>query len=224
VSSLAAHDPLRPPSAVTTERDGVAVVAHYGSVSAELAVSTKTAGLVDRSGIRQLTIHGPQALVDRVLAALVPRGGPGAGRAACVGGTWCCRVTGTRAVIAAGPSAVGRWRQVAGRAIAMAGLDVKVDQPAGAAALSLVGPRAAQIATAVGFTADLTPGDVAAGAIAGSPVILVRETTDHFLLLFERGHPNAVWQALWDAGHELGLAPVGNEALELLQASHRPLD
>ena len=60
--------------------------------------------------------------------------------------------------------------------------------------------------------------------MAGSPVTLVREPGDHFLLLFERGHPNEVWQALWDAGHALGLAPVGNAALELLQASHRPLE
>jgi len=52
----------------------------------------------------------------------------------------------------------------------------------------------------------------------------VREDGDHYLLLFEHGHPNAVWQALWDAGHDLGLAPVGNEALELLQAAHRPID
>ena len=53
---------------------------------------------------------------------------------------------------------------------------------------------------------------------------MVREDGDHYLLLFEQGHPNAVWQALWDAGHEFGLAPVGNEALELLQAAHRSID
>jgi glycine cleavage system aminomethyltransferase T len=51
---------------------------------------------------------------------------------------------------------------------------------------------------------------------------VVREDGDHFLLLFERGHPNAVWQALWEAGRDYGLAPVGNEALELLHAAHRP--
>jgi glycine cleavage system aminomethyltransferase T len=222
VASLAAYDPLRPPSAVTTERDGVPVVAHYGSVSAELAASTKAAGLVDRSGIRQLAIRGQEALVDRVLAALVPGGGPGPGRAVSVGGTWCCRVTGDKAVVAGGPTSVGRWRQVAARAIATAGLDVELGQPAGAAALSLIGPRAARIAAAAGLGAELDVGEVAAGAVAGSPVVLARETADHFLLLFEAGHPNEVWQALWDAGHALGLAPVGNEALELLQASHRP--
>ena len=52
---------------------------------------------------------------------------------------------------------------------------------------------------------------------------VVREDGDHFLLLFERGTRTVVLQALWEAGHEHGLAPVGNEALELLQAAHRPI-
>jgi glycine cleavage system aminomethyltransferase T len=67
-------------------------------------------------------------------------------------------------------------------------------------------------------------GEVAEATLAGSPVSVVREDGDHYLLLFEHGHPTAVWQVLWDAGHEHGLAPVGNEALELLQAAHRPID
>ena len=103
-----------------TDRDGVPVVAHYGSVSAEIAVTTKAAGLVDRSGVRQLAIAGEDPLVDQVLAAAVPGGGPGAGRAAAVAGTWCCRVTGSRAIVAGGTRAIGRWRQVASRTIASA--------------------------------------------------------------------------------------------------------
>ena len=158
VTSIAAHDPLRPPGAVMTERDGVPVVAHYGSVSAEIAVTTKAAGLVDRSGMRQLAIAGEDALVDRVLAAAVPGGGPGAGRAASVAGTWCCRVTGRRAIVAGGPRAIGRWRQVAARAIATAGLDVRLDGLSGAAALSLVGPRAERIALAAGLPAAVGVG------------------------------------------------------------------
>ena len=56
-----AYDPLRPPGAVMVQRDGVAVVGHYGSVSAEIAVCTKAAGLIDRSAIRQLALIGPDA-------------------------------------------------------------------------------------------------------------------------------------------------------------------
>ena len=206
-----AYDPLRPPGAVMVQRDGLPVVGHYGSVATEIAVCTKAAGLVDRSNVRQLAISGAEALLDHVLAAAAPDGAPSPGRARCIAGTWCCRATARRAIVAGGPGAITRWRQVTSRAISTAGLAVTAELLADSAALSLVGPRSTRIMDA-------------AGLLAGSPLNVVLEDGDHYLLLFEHGHPNAVWQALWDAGHDLGLAPVGNEALELLQAAHRPID
>jgi glycine cleavage system aminomethyltransferase T len=219
-----AYDPLRPPGAVMVQRDGLPVVGHYGSVASEIAVCTKAAGLVERSSIRQLAISGPDALLDHVLLAAVPAGAPSPGRAVCIAGTWCARTTARRAVVAGGPGAVARWRQVASRAISTAGLAVSVEPLVDSAALSLLGPRATAVALAAGLPAELGVGDVADGTLAGSPVNVVREDGDHFLLLFEQGHPTVVWQALWEAGHAYGLAPVGNEALELLQAAHRPID
>ena len=218
------YDPLRPPGAVMVQRDGVEVVGHYGSVSAEIAVSTKAAGLIDRSGIRQLALTGPAAQLEHVLDAAAPGRVPGTGEAVCVGGTWCCRSSERRAIVAGGPSAIARWRQVESRAISTAGLAVTVEQLPDSAALSLVGPRSARIVEAAGLPADLALGAVGDGRLAGSPVTVVREDGDHFLLLFEHGHPSAVWQALLQAGQEHGLAPVGNVALELLQAAHRPPD
>jgi glycine cleavage system aminomethyltransferase T len=223
VSVETAYDPLRPPGAVLVQRDGLPVVGHYGSVAAEIAVSTKAAGLVDRSSLRQLAITGPEALVDHVLATAVPDGAPAPGRAVCVAGTWCSRATARRAIVAGGPSAVARWRQVASRAISTAGLAVEIELLVDAAALSLVGPRSTRIVAAAGLPGELSVGEVADGTLAGAPVDVVCEDHDHYLLLFGQGHPPAVWQALWEAGHEHGLAPVGNEALELLQAAtHRP--
>ena len=219
-----AYDPLRPPGAVMVQRDGLPVVGHYGSVSAEIAVCTKAAGLVDRSSVRQLAIVGPETLVDHVLAAAMPDGAPSPGRALRMAGTWCCRTTAGRAIVAGGPSAVTRWRQVASRAISTAGLAVTTELLVGSAALSLVGPRSARIVLGAGLPADLGVGEVADATLAGSAVTVVREDGDNFLLLFEHGHPTAVWQALWEAGREYGLAPVGNEALELLQAAHRPIE
>ena len=216
-----AYDPLRPPGAVMVQRDGLPVVGHYGSVAAEIAVCTKAAGLVDRSSIRQLAITGPESLLDHVLAAAVPDVAPSPGRAVCIAGTWCCRTTAERAIVAGGPAAVTRWRQVASRAISTAGLAVRAELLEESATLSLAGPRSARIVAAAGLPADLGIGEVADGTLAGSPVTVVREDGDHFLLLFEQGHPSSVWQALWEAGHEFGLAPVGNEALELLQAAQR---
>ncbi|MEA2330342.1 MAG: Aminomethyltransferase folate-binding domain [Thermoleophilaceae bacterium] len=206
------------------QRDGVPVVGHYGSVSAEIAVCTKAAGLVDRSGIRQLAVTGPEPLLDHVLAATVPGTAPASGQARSIAGTWCCRPSARRALIAGGPSAVTRWRRVVSRAISSAGLAVIVEQLPDSAALSLIGPRSARIIEGVGLPSGMAVGGLADGHVAESAVTVVREDGDHFLLLFEQGHPNAVWQALWEAGGEYGLAPVGNEALELLQAAHRPLD
>ncbi len=223
VPAETAYDPLRPPGAVMAQRDGVPVVAHYGSVSAEIAVSTKAAGLVDRSNIRQLAVTGPETMLDHVLAAAISNGVPPAGRALCVGGTWCCRTTARRAIVAGGPSAVARWRQVTARAISTAGLAVTTELLTESAALSLLGPRSARIIGAAGLPAELEVHEVADGELGGSPVTVLREGEDNFLMLFEQGHPNAVWQALCEVGGEYGLAPVGNAALELLQAAHRPL-
>jgi glycine cleavage system aminomethyltransferase T len=208
---------------VMVQRDGLPVIGHYGSVSAEIAVCTKAAGLVDRSALRQLAVTGPEHLLDHVLEAALPDGAPGPGRAVCVASTWCCRTTARRAIVAGGPSAVARWRQVESRAVSSAGLAVGVDLLARATALSLVGPREPRVVAAAGLPADLRILDVADATLAGSPLTLVREDGDSFLLLFERGHPPAVFEALWAAGRDQGLAPVGNEALELLHAAHRPI-
>jgi glycine cleavage system aminomethyltransferase T len=194
--------------------------AHYGSVAAEIAVCTKTAGLVDRSGVRQLAISGPEHLLDHVLEAALPDGAPAPGHAVCIAATWCCRITARRAIVAGAPSAVARWHQVERRAAASAGLDVAIELLPDASALALVGPRAARIAAAAGLPADLRIGEVADATLAGTPLALVREDGDAYLLLFERCHPPEAYEALWDAGREHGLAPVGNDALELLHAAH----
>jgi len=197
--------------------------AHYGSVAAEIAVCTKTAGLVDRSSLRQLAVTGPDHLLDHVLEAALPDGAPGPGRSVSVASTWCCRTSARRAVVAGTASAVQRWRQVESRAISSAGLAVELDLLDGATALELLGPRAPRIVAAAGLPPRLSILDVADATLAGSPLTLVREDGDRFLLLFERGHRRAALDALWAAGREHGLAPVGNEALELLHAAHRPI-
>jgi len=197
--------------------------AHYGSVAAEIAVCTKAAGLVDRSALRQLAVTGPEHMLDHVLEAALPDGAPGPGRAVCVASTWCCRTTARRAIVAGTPSAVERWRQVESRAASSAGLAVEVELLRDATALALVGPRAARVVAAAGLPADLRILEVADLTLEGAPLALIREDGDSFLALFERGHPPAVVEALWAAGREHGLAPVGNEAVELLHAAHRPI-
>ena len=200
-----------------------AAPAHYGSVAAEIAVCTKTAGLVERTSLRQLAVTGPEPLLDHVLQAALPDATPAPGHAVRVASTWCCRTTARRAIVAGAPSAVARWRQVESRVVSSAGLDVQVELLSEAAALTLVGPRAVRIATAAGLPAELPLQGVGDATLGGQPLIVVREEPDRFLALFERGLPPAALEALWAAGREHGLAPVGNEALELLHAAHHPL-
>ncbi len=91
----------------------------------------------------------------------------------------------------------------------------------GASALSLVGPRAARVLERAGLPAGIELHGVSGGVVTGTPVTVVRETADHFLLLLGEGGHAPVWHALLDAGRELGVAPVGNEALDLMQAAAR---
>jgi hypothetical protein len=86
-----------------------------------------------------------------------------------------------------------------------------------------VGPCAALVLDAAGLPYDLEPGESAEGRLAGSRVTVLAEALDWFTLLPERAEPDAVRRALWEAGHGYGLAPVGDEALELLRAAHHSL-
>lgn len=217
--------PAQGNGAVLVERDGVPVVAHYGSVASEIAVCMKAAALVERANLRQLSIAGPEALLGHVLASAVPNAVPKPGHAVCLADTWCARVEAREALVAGAPSALARWRQVASRPIAAGGLAVSTESRDDAAALSVVGPRAARVMAAAGLPSELGPGEVSRGTLAGHELIVVRELADRFLLLLRRGCPPEVWRALSDAGRPFGLAPVGIEAVERLQvaASHPPL-
>jgi glycine cleavage system aminomethyltransferase T len=89
--------------------------------------------------------------------------------------------------------------------------------------LNLVGPRAALVLDAAGLPYDLDPGEAAEGTLDGAPVTVLAEELDRFLVSFEQADPSAVRQAIWEAGQLYGLAPVGEEALELLRAAHHSL-
>lgn len=89
--------------------------------------------------------------------------------------------------------------------------------------LVLIGPHSALVLDAAGLPYDLDQGESAEGLLAGAPVKVSAEALDCFLLLFEHADGVGVRQALWEAGHGYGLAPVGDEALELLRAAHHSL-
>lgn len=225
VAADAGSTPSHGGGAVVLECDGLPLVAHYGSVAAEIAVCMKTAGLVERSNVRQLSIAGPPLLLEHVLSCAVPGGAPKPGRALYVAGTWCVRVGAGQALVGGSSAAVARWRQVASRSIATSGLAVSTRALEEAATLSVVGPRAASVMGAAGLPWDLDVLGVAGAVLGGQPALVVREAADRFLLLLERGCPAQTWRLLTDAGRPFGLAPVGNEAVGRLRvaATHPPL-
>ena len=208
--------------AVLGERHGTPVVAHYGSVAAEIAVGVKAAGLTERWDLHQLAVRGREPLLEHALAGAAGVSVPAPGRAVQVAGTWCCRTAPDRAIVAGPPAAVDRWQRVmrqAGRATG-AGLSVALVREA--AALSIVGPRAAEVLDAAELPGhELADRGVAIGLLAGCRVSVLREDGQRFLLLCAEGCSEAAHAALWRAGSGLGIAHVGCDALDRLLLARR---
>jgi hypothetical protein len=205
--------------AVHVTRDGVDVIAHYGSVAAEIAVCTKAAGLIERPDLEQVRLSGRELFVDHALAAAIADGVPAPGEARCVAGVWACRPAAARAVLAGPPRPIERWRAVMRRAVATTAITIELESPPRAEAVSIIGPRAQAVVEAAGLPAGVATGSVAEGRLGGAPVDLVLEECDRYLLLFADGCSDDAWRQLGMAGRPLGLAHVGQSALDHLRAS-----
>ena len=212
--------PGAPDGAVLALRHGVSVVAHYGSVAAEMAVCRKAAGLVDRRDLVRLDVTGAAPWVDHALARVLGAPAPARGQAARAADLWCCRPATDLAVLVGPPAALARWRAVL-RSAVVAGDHIAYGATGGGTAFaSLVGPRAARVMDAAGLPGDMPVGGVAAPA--GPVSLVVREAEDAFLLGFEAAHAAAARAAIARAGGPFGLSRVGNDALERLRIA-RPL-
>ena len=197
------------------------VVANYGSAAAEIAVCTKAVGLVQRSDLRLLEVAGAESVLEHALAPAIPGAVPAAGEANCVADTWCCRVEPGRALVVGSPGAVDRWRQVVSRAAATTGIAVTAKVLAEADVISIVGPKASTVMSMSSLPVHVAPGAVAEGEISGSPVTVVCEDVDRYLLLFPQGCSGVALDAIGQAGRPVGLARVGHEALSHLRAARR---
>lgn len=192
-------------------------MAHYGSVSAEIAVCLKSVGLVDHSDYGVLELRGDRALLDRALVTRLGDPPLAIGSARRLRNVWYLRLAarrillvGPREALASGP-AIGRGRDRAELQHTDIGRSLMI--------LGIVGPRAPRLVTAVGL-----PGLLAIGAIGsdhGDPgvVALLRESQRRYLVLVSRDRGDAFWARLVEAGKPLGAAFVGYDALALLNAS-----
>ena len=75
--------------ATVAERDGRTVVAHYGSVAAELAVCCRGVGLADRSDRATLELRGTRDEIHRALLELGALGDA----------VWWARLSRTRVIV-----------------------------------------------------------------------------------------------------------------------------
>ncbi len=205
--------------AVHVTRDGVDVIAHYGSVASEIAVCMKAAGLVERTDLDQIELRGRELFLDHALGAAISDGVPVLGAVRCVAGTWCCRPAPGRAQLAGPARAVDRWRAVIRRAVATTAIEVEIDSLPQAEALSIVGPRATAVVSAARLPGGMPAGSVADSTVGRSRVAVVREEQDRYLLLFGDGCSVEAWRALGEAGRPLGLAHVGQSALDHIRAA-----
>jgi glycine cleavage system aminomethyltransferase T len=212
-------DRLRLAGGVMSQREGHAVAAHFGSTATELAVCVKRVGLAVRSDLDALEIGGPEPWLTHFLEEALGGRAPAVDEAVRTAGSWCCRLAADRAIVIGPWSAAARWAGIVRHTIVTGAAVDCTDRSDSAAALTLVGPRAARLLDDAGLEPDLPEGGVRESWFAGSSVLVLREATDRFLLVLDADHAVDAWQELFDAGRALGLSMVGAEALERLAAA-----
>ncbi len=206
-------------SAGLHERDGHTVVAHYGSISAEIAVCMKSVGLADHSDYGVLELRGERETLDRALIARFgdPPLAVGSGRR--VHGVWYLRshphhilLVGPRAALRSeAETEYGRDRNAPYR-----------DIRGSLAIVGIVGPRATRLLGAAGLPDKLTIGAIGTAPGDRSFVAILRESQRRYLALVRAEAADDVWVRLLTAGAPLGAAFVGYDALTLLNASSSP--
>ena len=206
-------------SAGLHDRDGYTVVAHYGSVSAEIAVCTKSVGLADRSDYGVLELHDDREPLDRALVARFGDPPLAVGNARRLHSVWYMR-TDAHHTLLVGPHAA-LTAEAATKYGRYSGLPHR-DIRSSVAIVGIVGPRATRLLTAAGLPGKLPVGAIGTAAGDRSIVAILRESQRRYLVLLRADAADAFWLRLLTAGEPLGAAFVGYDALTLLNASWFP--
>lgn len=183
--------------ATLAERGGCTIVAHYGSVAAELAVCCRGVGLAERSDRATLELRGTRDEIHRALLELGTLGDA----------VWWERRSHTRVIVRC-------ERADRGTCLAAIGRDAIVtvhDLDAEIAALTLVGRFAEDLLAAANLDED------------PDATVVLRDRRAAIELLVPRRLGPALWSRLLDAGEPFAVACVGLEAIEQLTVS-RELD
>jgi glycine cleavage system aminomethyltransferase T len=203
--------------AVLHDRDGHAVIAHYGSVPGEIAVCMKSVGLADHADYGVVELRGARELLDRALVAQCgdPPLAIGTGRR--LRNVWYLRVDARRTLLA-GPYAALASGLAIGQGLDRSDLAHR-DIGAELAIIGIVGPRAARLLSAAGLPSELRLGTIGANTDDSGVVAILRESRRRYLAFVRAEAADAFWARLLTAGEPLGAAFVGYDALALLDAS-----
>jgi glycine cleavage system aminomethyltransferase T len=206
-------------SAGLHDRDGHTVVAHYGSVSAEIAVCMKSVGLADHSDYGVLELRGDRAMLDRALVARFGDPPLEIATARRLNGIWYLRMD-AHHVLLVGPHAA-LTTGIATPYHRDGGLTHN-DIRASLAIIGIVGPRATRLLVAADLPGKLPVGAIGTAAGDRRIVAILRESQRRYLVLVRADAADGLWLRLRTAGEPLGAALVGYDALTLLNASSSP--
>jgi aminomethyltransferase len=191
----------------------------YGSPADEVSRALAAVGLADASACGKLCVRG--AAIDAVLtkAAAIERFAAGAAERVLVDGV---RVLALRPVpdellLLSPPAAAAAVRDAIAGAAAGLGCAHLTDVTSALAVVDLLGPRAPEL------LARLSPLDLGLVPVLGvvqgevarvhaTVARLDRPAVPTFRLLVAREYGAFAWEALHEAGHDLGLTPVGAAA------------
>lgn len=221
----AARSPLEPQlralGARIEERDGWRVAAGFGPAEAELEACRARVGVADRSWLGKLELQASTGVIADLAGDIGDGAQPALGRAVAGAGAWWCALTPERALVISPPGDAPALRERLEAAAADRFASV-VDVTAGLAAIAVIGPFARELLarlTAIDTRpAKLPEHGVRPGSVARVPATLLRERGERFLVLFGSYHAQYMWSVIVDAGEPFGVAPVGSDALERLDA------
>jgi aminomethyltransferase len=197
----------------------------YGSPADEVSRALAAVGLADASACGKLCVRGEA--IDAVLtkAAAIERFAAGAAERVLVEGV---RVLALRPVpdellLLSPPAAAEAVRDAIAGAAAGLGCAHLTDVTSALAVVDLLGPRAPEL------LARLSPLDLGLVPVLGvvqgemarvhaTVARLDRPAVPTFRLLVAREYGASAWEALHEAGHDLGLIPVGADARGRLDA------
>ena len=205
-------------SAGLHDRDGHTVVAHYGSVAAEIAVCMKSVGLADHSDYGVLELSGDRAPLDRALIARFGDPPLTVGSARRLHSVWYLRMDAHHTLLVGPHAALAAGRRIGRGRGDLPHRDIRRSL----AIVGIVGPRAPRLLAAAGLPGKLPIGAIDAVAADPSIVAILRESQRRYLALVRADAADAFWVRLLTAGERLGAAFVGYDALTLLNASSSP--